>query len=285
MNPRAHGGLPWVYDDGGRAAAGYRGEARDCVTRAVAIATGAPYREVYAAVNEQCRAERAARTKTGRRRFSAREGVAKPTYRRYLTDLGWRWVPTMRIGVGCRVHLAPGELPAEPRLLVSVSRHLVAVIDGTVRDTHDPSRDGTRCVYGYYLPPEEQAMHDAELMVTLIGQRRSGKTSSLTGWLLAGRLVDGWPGWSRLLVVADARRARNVVAEHDDVDAELRAAGFEPGLSKLVLPFADAGRLHLRARNIEWALDDAEQVIVAMLGGLPSVLAMTGRVETPLGQV
>ena len=25
-----------------------------------------------------------------------------------------------------------------------------AVIDGVIRDTHDPGRDGTRCVYGYY---------------------------------------------------------------------------------------------------------------------------------------
>ena len=30
--------LPWVYDDGGRAAAGFKGEAGDCGTRAVAIA-------------------------------------------------------------------------------------------------------------------------------------------------------------------------------------------------------------------------------------------------------
>lgn len=28
-----------------------------------------------------------------------------------------------------------------------------AVVDGVVRDTHDPSRDGTRCVYGYWREP------------------------------------------------------------------------------------------------------------------------------------
>jgi len=34
---------------------------------------------------------------------------------------------------------------------VKVSKHLTAVIDGVMYDTHDPSRGGSRCVYGYYL--------------------------------------------------------------------------------------------------------------------------------------
>ena len=51
-------GLPFVHDDGGRAAAGFKGEARDCVTRAIAIATGLPYREVYDTINEVAEDER-----------------------------------------------------------------------------------------------------------------------------------------------------------------------------------------------------------------------------------
>lgn len=35
-------------------------------------------------------------------------------------------------------------------LVVSLSRHWCAVVDGTTRDLYDPSRDGTRCVYGYF---------------------------------------------------------------------------------------------------------------------------------------
>jgi len=35
----------FVRDDGGRAAAGREGDAGDCVTRAIAIATGIPYRD------------------------------------------------------------------------------------------------------------------------------------------------------------------------------------------------------------------------------------------------
>jgi hypothetical protein len=136
----------WVYDDGGRAEAGYRGETGDCVTRSVAIATGRPYAEVYAALNEAARAER---PRTGQSRSSARTGVKKPTVGRYLAEIGWQWHPTMHIGQGCRTHLRADELPGG-RLIVKCSRHLTAVIDGVIHDTHDPSRGGTRCVYGYW---------------------------------------------------------------------------------------------------------------------------------------
>lgn len=78
----------------------------------------------------------------------------KAVYASYLESLGWTWTPTMRIGSGCRVHLRADELPGG-RLIARLSKHLVAVIDGVIRDTHDCSRGGSRCVYGYYSPPEE----------------------------------------------------------------------------------------------------------------------------------
>jgi hypothetical protein len=135
--------MRWYHDDGGRESAGFRGEADDCVARAIAIATGLSYKTVYDDLNEL------SRRKGKLRGFGARTGIAKQTTRRYMTHLGWVWQPTMGIGTGCTVHLADGELPAG-RLVVQVSRHVVAVIDGVVHDTYDPSRDGTRCVYGYY---------------------------------------------------------------------------------------------------------------------------------------
>lgn len=141
--------LPVIIDDGGRAAAGFKGQTRDCVTRAVAIATGMPYREVYDLFNEQARSER---PRKGKSRSSARTGVHNPTIRRVMASLGWEWHPTMGIGTGCTVHLAEGELPTG-RLVVSCSKHVVAVLDGIVHDTYDPTRDGTRCVYGYFTAP------------------------------------------------------------------------------------------------------------------------------------
>jgi hypothetical protein len=38
-------------------------------------------------------------------------------------------------------------------IIVVLSGHLTAVIDGVIYDTHGPSRGGTRCVYGYYSKP------------------------------------------------------------------------------------------------------------------------------------
>ncbi len=141
--------MPFVYSDGGRGAAGFRGTAGDCVVRAIAIATQKPYREVYDALNTLARSERVGKRK--KRKSSSRTGVYPHTYHNYLKSIGWSWTPTMQVGQGCRVHLRPDELPAG-RLIVRLSKHLSAVIDGVVYDTDNPSRDGTRCVYGYFSP-------------------------------------------------------------------------------------------------------------------------------------
>lgn len=140
----------WAYDDGGRADAGFVGTTGDCVTRAIAIATGRDYLEVYDAINAHARSERPSKQRRGE--SSARTGVHRVTYEPYLLGLGWVWTPTMRFGEGCRVHLRADELPPG-RLVVAVSKHLCAVVDGVVRDLSDPTRDGTRCVYGYYSHP------------------------------------------------------------------------------------------------------------------------------------
>jgi hypothetical protein len=139
----------FIRHDGGRAAAGYKGTASDCVCRAIAIATAQPYRQVYEALNDAAQAERPGRRRKGRR-SGARTGVFKATYRRYLEGLGWHFTPTMHIGSGCRIHLRADELPPG-RLIVKVSRHVVAVIDGVIHDLDDPSRGGRRCVYGYFM--------------------------------------------------------------------------------------------------------------------------------------
>jgi hypothetical protein len=50
-----------------------------------------------------------------------------------MEGLGWKWVPTMHVGRGCKIHLRADELP-RGRLVCNLW-----------------SRDGTRCVYGYYI--------------------------------------------------------------------------------------------------------------------------------------
>ena len=139
-----------VFNDGGRKAAGYKGKTGDCVTRAIAIATGLPYQEVYDALNGLADSERTGKRKRGK--SNSRTGVYKQTKRKYLESLGWVWTPTMQIGSGCKVHLRSDELPSG-RLIVALSRHSAAVIDGVLHDTYDCSRGGTRCVYGYFSRP------------------------------------------------------------------------------------------------------------------------------------
>lgn len=148
--------MPWIIDDGGRAAAGHRGNPGDCVARAISIVLEIPYAAVCEGLTLQAARER---PRAGRRSSPLR-GVKMPTIRRYLEEMGWTWHPTMEIGGGCRVHLCREELPAG-RLVVSVSRHLTAVIDHVIHDTHDPqrgtvvvengiSRVARRCVYGFW---------------------------------------------------------------------------------------------------------------------------------------
>lgn len=149
--------MKWVYDDGGRAAAGFKGITGDCVCRAIAIATGKPYKEIYDLINEYGRAEHANLKRRGNayngHRSSARTGVYKDTIRKIMTRLGWKWKATMNIGSGCKVHLRKEELPSG-RIVCNLSRHSVAVIDGVVHDTYDSTRGGERCVYGYYYKEE-----------------------------------------------------------------------------------------------------------------------------------
>jgi hypothetical protein len=150
-----------VHTDGGRAAAGYTGTTGDCCARAFAIATGRPYQEVYDRINALAKTERRGVRK--RTISNARTGVHKNTAHRLAYELAheyglWPhglpgttlWTPTMFIGQGCKVHLRADELP-KGRLVVALSKHYSAVIDGVIHDTYDPARDGSRCVYGYWL--------------------------------------------------------------------------------------------------------------------------------------
>lgn len=138
------------YTDGGRFLAGFKGRARDCVARAVAIASGLPYGEVWKRLDRGDRTQRQTHRSGGVRGADHGIHVNRKWFKDYMHELGFEWVPTMGIGTGCRVHLREGELPMG-RLVVNVSKHMVAVIDGVIHDIDDPSRGGTRCVYGYWI--------------------------------------------------------------------------------------------------------------------------------------
>ena len=146
---------PLQVNDGGRAAAGFIGGAGDCVVRSIAIATKLPYLKVYEDLRDaNARYAQERNNKLSRmlkqRGSSPRNGNHRNVFHEYIIKQGFEWVPTMRVGAGCQVHLRPDELP-RGTLIVKVSKHLTSVIDGVLHDTHDPSRRGSRCVYGYYI--------------------------------------------------------------------------------------------------------------------------------------
>ena len=154
----------FTYNDGGRKAAGYKGHAGDCVARAIAIAANLPYAEVYDTLAKGMGTQRVTK-RTGKRSASARDGVTvkRKWFKDYMATLGFRWVPTMAIGTGCTVHLTAQELPTG-RLVVSVSKHYTAMIDGVINDTHDPRRE-VHCSEAYRDPiPKGYWTHDNKLM-------------------------------------------------------------------------------------------------------------------------
>ena len=150
--------LGFQLSDGGRSAAGFKGGTGDCVVRAIAIAFDLPYRQVYDTLRDLNEAYAQTRRSRVAKRIKARGatprlGNFRQVYGKYIEQLGGEWVSTMGIGTGCKVHLRADEIP-DGVLIVKVSKHLLCVKDHVIHDNHDPSRNGTRCVYGYYKIPQ-----------------------------------------------------------------------------------------------------------------------------------
>lgn len=125
-----------IYNDGGRGNY-FQGSAGDCVTRAIAIATRKDYKEVYDTIKKLIG-------------HTPRNGMTKKETRDAMEHFGFTWKSMMMIGRGCQCHLNEDELP-KGTIICQVSHHVTAVIDGIIYDTFNPSRDGTRCVYGYWV--------------------------------------------------------------------------------------------------------------------------------------
>lgn len=164
--------MKFKFNDGGRQAAGFKGHTGDCVCRAICIAAELPYNEVYEFLAKNNAAQRKSK-RTPKKGKTAAHGinVTRKWFKEYMQQLGFAWIPTMFVGKGCKVHLTDGELPMG-RLIVSVSNHYTAVIDGVINDIYNPQRgkpeqiitvNGSRmmtipatperCVYGYYFKP------------------------------------------------------------------------------------------------------------------------------------
>lgn len=170
--------LPWTYDDGGREAAGFTERVGDCVVRAMSIATeadpalrGHQYAEIHRLCSEHTDPD---------------SGVGSGVYEPILQQLGWApwWWPqdgTGRGGIhrrswnGMGFRVGAYDVPVHlPRVIVVTDvlmagvaiypgadasetvrgGHMVAVIDGVVRDV----RGGVRgqayrdSIRGFWVP-------------------------------------------------------------------------------------------------------------------------------------
>jgi hypothetical protein len=127
--------MSYVYNDGGRKNAGYKGLAGDCGARAIAIALDMDYKTVYKLVAEENKNMGFAK--------SARDGVHKFVMTAVLNRLGWFWVeaPKYKSRKAKAVDLPAGTYIARQ------ARHFVAIKDGIPQDTWDSSE---KMVYGYW---------------------------------------------------------------------------------------------------------------------------------------
>lgn len=150
-SPRSRA-LPLVIDDGGRAEAGYRGTCGDCVVRAIAIAGQRPYKEVYNEIAEINLLTRKAKFRKMVGRKTARYGIhtEAPLFTRYMQANGWAWIGMQSRRNSPPVKFCRGSLPGG-RIIVAISGHYSAVIDGVIHDTYDGSRDGTAIVNGCWV--------------------------------------------------------------------------------------------------------------------------------------
>lgn len=127
--------MSFVFNDGGRQAAGYKGRAGDCAARALAIALQLDYDQAYRLVADT-------NADFGYSK-SARNGVKKDVFHALLTDLGFKWHPAP-VFDGRKAKCS--DMP-KGTVIARQAHHFVAVIDGVPQDIWDSSN---KMVYGYW---------------------------------------------------------------------------------------------------------------------------------------
>ena len=128
--------MNFVYNDGGRKKAGYKGKAGDCGARAIAIALEMDYKSAYNLLAQANKNMGFAK--------SARDGIHKNIYDSVLNKLGWSWVSAPKFE-GRKAKCSDMILGT---VIARQAGHFVAVINGIPQDTWDCS---SKMVYGYWV--------------------------------------------------------------------------------------------------------------------------------------
>lgn len=135
--------MEFIWNDGGRSACGFVGLTGDCVTRAIAIGTGAVYRDVYANLGEMALK-------------SPRRGVPVTIAAEHLQKLGWESHSGNNRDLN-GLALPKGIVIAHVCHDDFTKNHLCTVIDHVVHDTWNPSEDDGYIVAMYWTPPASVA--------------------------------------------------------------------------------------------------------------------------------
>lgn len=136
--------MEFKYNDGGRSLYFKASNVSDCAVRALAIASGRDYKEVY---NE---------LKKLNNGVSCRNGTPTSVSSKWLKQNDFITLSgIMEVGTGIKYHLCDEDLvdliKKYPVMVVQVSKHLTTIINGVLNDTYDCSRDGTRGIYKIWV--------------------------------------------------------------------------------------------------------------------------------------
>ena len=134
--------MDFIWNDGGRAACGFVGLAGDCVTRAISIATGVVYRDVYEQLGVLCEK-------------SPRSGVRIDVANKYLTERNWQRQSVFDQAFDLQV-LPMGKVIVHLSKWNDRSPHFCTVIDRVVHDTWDASEDGDYFIHAFWTSAEHQ---------------------------------------------------------------------------------------------------------------------------------
>ena len=157
--------MNYIYQTGGREKYFRATNVGDCVTRAIANATGIDYKVIYSRLKELAKHE-STKNHRGHKQSSVRDGVFKETWKKYLKEIGWIHCSSYKQD-GTRMALTEQDFHNKGTFIVQLSKHLTCVKDGVILDTYNCSkkeyydRDGNlqintkRTVYGYWKAPDK----------------------------------------------------------------------------------------------------------------------------------
>lgn len=132
--------LPFKFNDGGRAKAGYS-LSPDCVARAIAIVEEMPYLDAVRLIRDKLLMNKGMYTA---RQLSAVHGIPQYITEWVMRGLGYKYIETPGVCFRSRQGLPKG------RIVIRVRGHVAAVINGVLNDSWDCQKTGRRPLLGYW---------------------------------------------------------------------------------------------------------------------------------------